>query len=199
MGVEKIIDRINADVNSEIHQIKTKTGEEVLAIASRAEKDADDEYNRILSDGRREIRASVRKILAQASLDARQIIREEREKGISLCFFEAEKSLNYLTGASEYRTILKNLILSGIKELGIDEIVLVSTERDRSLIAPIITDIQDNSLSITLQPECAITMGGVILKSKSGKITLNNTFEARMERLRNDLVFGIARLLHGGE
>ncbi|KQC04339.1 MAG: hypothetical protein APR53_10890 [Methanoculleus sp. SDB] len=197
MSLETIISRIDADTDSEIQSIQSECEKKVRAIVADARKTADAEYARILADGKREIRAAVKKILSQASMDARRIVRVEREAGISHCFMEAEKALTVLVGTSGYRQVLENLIQSGLAELGAEEVSVVCTERDRTLVAALLKDLSGRAPPLTLLSECAIAGGGVILRSKSGKITLNNTFEARMERMQDDLLFGIAKILYG--
>jgi vacuolar-type H+-ATPase subunit E/Vma4 len=197
MSLETIITRIDEDTDSEIRSIQSECDNRIRKIASDGRKTADREYARILADGKREIRAAVKKILSQASMDARRTVRVERESGISHCFMEAENALTALAGTSGYRQILENLIGSGLAELGAEEVFVVCTERDRTLVAALIKDRSGQPPSLTLLSECAIAAGGVILRSKSGKITINNTFEARRERLQDDLLFGVATILYG--
>ncbi|NYT05015.1 MAG: hypothetical protein GKC04_01385 [Methanomicrobiales archaeon] len=195
MGIDSIIERINTHARAEIEHIDADAERQADAIIAAARSEADAAYARILADGRRERRMSVRRILAQASMDARTISREEREKAISLCFAEAEKALTYLAGTGAYRAVVRRLIEGGIEELDSSEVILTCTERDRELIAGICREIGNKNHSLSLQPECAIATGGVILRTKNGKISVNNTFEARMERLRDGLLFGIVGIL----
>ena len=197
MSLETIIKRIDAETDTEIQSIQSECEKRVRKIAADGRKTAEEEYAHILADGKREIRAAVKKILSQASMDARRIVRVERETGISHCFMEAENALTVLTGTSGYRQVLANLIESGLSELDAEEVFVVCTEHDRTLVAALIKERSGQAPPLTLLSECAIAGGGVILRSKSGKITLNNTFEARMERLQDDLLFGIANILYG--
>jgi V/A-type H+-transporting ATPase subunit E len=199
MSADAIIERIRADAEEEARRIRDRAEDEARSIIAAAGREGEEEYSRVLGEGRRETRVLTGRILAQASIDARRLVREEKEKGVASCFAEAEKALHRLAQSGEYRQILKNLIAGGLRELGADEIVLVATERDHDLVAGIITEPGAEAPRITLNPECAITAGGVILRSKSGKVTVNNTFEARMERFQDDLIFSIARILYGRE
>jgi V/A-type H+-transporting ATPase subunit E len=196
MSVDAIVERIRADAEEEARKVRERAEEEASSIIAAASREAEDEYSRVLGEGRRETRMLTSRILAQASIDARRLVREEKERGLAFCFAEAEKALHRLTQSGEYRQVLKNLMTGGVRELGADEIILVATERDHDLVADIITELGAETPRVALKPECAITAGGVILRSKSGKVTVNNTFEARMERFQDDLVFSVARILY---
>lgn len=199
MGIDTIISRIAGEAGEEAGRIKRRAEEEARSVIADAETEGESEYRRIVAEGRREIRSLTRRILAQASIDARRMIREEKEKEIAACFAEAEKCLQRIAQSGEYRALLNHLIAGGIEELGTAEAVVVATERDHDLVAEIIAGLGEGARGVHLNPECAITAGGVILRTRSGSITVNNTFEARIERFRDDLSFEVARILYGRE
>jgi vacuolar-type H+-ATPase subunit E/Vma4 len=197
MGVDIIIRRIDEDTANEVERIRAETAEEVRTIMVQAQREADNAYDKILAEGKQEIRSLTRRIRAEASIEARNLVRTEREAIITRCFDAVVLSLAELTQAPAYEMIMEGLITDGIAELDARDVTVISTERDRELVTAIITKLQSDSMEIALQPECAITTGGVILKSASKFLTVDNTLEARLERFREDLVFGIAQRLYG--
>ncbi len=197
MGVDTIIKRIDDDTVSEVERILDEAAQDAQKIMEEAQREADSAYDRVLAEGKQEIRTLTRRIRAEASIEGRNLVRAEREAIIARCFDAVMDSLAELALTPAYAVVLERLIEEGIAELDTNELTITSTERDRELVTAITTKMQDDALGITLQHECAITRGGVILKSALESLTVDNTFEARLERLREELIFGIARLLFG--
>lgn len=198
MGIETIIAKIKKDADEDVLCIITEAEREVRRILSDADLAADEEFKKIIAEGELEIKANTAGILSQARMDSQQVIREEKERGISICFAEVEKNLSYIKQSPEYKTILKNLVMEGINELDTDEITIISLDNDRESICDLIPELCEKGKIITAGHECAVTIGGVILRSKSGHVTLDNTFEARLKRQKNALMFDASKILYGG-
>jgi len=198
MSVETIITKIKKDADEDVLSIIEEAKGEVRRILADADLAADEEFKKIIAEGELEIKAKTAGILSQARMDSRQVIREEKERGISICFAEVEKNLSYIRQSPEYKTILKNLVMEGINELNADEITLISLDNDHEAICNIISELSETGKKITRGHECAVTIGGVILRSDSGHVTLDNTFEARLKRQKNALMFDASKILYGG-
>jgi len=198
MGIETIIAKIKKDADEDVLCIITEAKGEVRRILADADLAADEEFKKIIAEGELEIKANTAGILSQARMDSQRVIREEKERGISICFAEVEKNLSYIKQFPEYNTILKNLVMGGINELGTDEITIISLDNDREAISNLIPELSEKGKIITAGHECAVTIGGVILRSKSGHVTLDNTFEARLKRQKNALMFDASKILYGG-
>jgi len=198
MGIETIIAKIKKDADEDVLCIITEAKGEVRRILADADLAADEEFKKIIAEGELEIKANTTGILSQERMDSQRVIREEKERGISICFAEVEKNLSYIKQSPEYKTILKNLVMDGINELDTDEITIISLDNDRESICDLIPELCEKGKIITAGHECAVTIGGVILKSKSGHVTLDNTFEARLKRQKNTLMFDASKILYGG-
>lgn len=196
MGMEAIIGRIHADTDAGIERIRDEARRRRTAIMDAAAIEAESEYERTILEGKKMTKVATSRILSRAVMDARRMVREERERGISLCFQEAEKELNYRIQTKEYERILRNLIREGIEDLGVDEGFIIPTERDRSLVRSILSGDPAHCGRFVVNPECVLSSGGVVIRSFDGKITVNNTFEARTRRFRNDLVYTVADVLY---
>jgi vacuolar-type H+-ATPase subunit E/Vma4 len=195
-GVDRIISRISEDADREVDQIRTEAQQEADRILNDGRMAADAEYQRIIEHGEREIREITSQISSQARIVARNNVRTEKEKGIRRCFAEAEKTLQYLTQTKEYERVLHNFIREGIQEIGTRDVSIISTERDRP-IEKILTRFKGPEINPCVSHECAITSGGVIIRSSSGILSIDNTFEARTERMKKHLIFDISKILYG--
>jgi V/A-type H+-transporting ATPase subunit E len=196
MGMEAIIARIKADTDTEVARIRDDAQERSEATLEAARLEAEEVYERTIAGGRRTTKASASRIISQAVMDARRMVREERERGISLCFLEAEKEVNCRVQTPEYGRILQNLIKEGIDDLGADEGIIIPTERDRSLVGSLLSKDPERYGKFVVNPECVLCTGGVVIRSRNGEITINNTFEGRIGRFKKDLVYAVAQILY---
>ncbi|MDT8357703.1 MAG: V-type ATP synthase subunit E family protein [Methanomicrobiaceae archaeon] len=199
MGADQIIARIREDAEAKAAAIRREGEEEADRILRDGEKAAMDEYQRILEHGRGECMEMAARIRSQARLDAKRMVRRAREKGIRRSFQDGEAAFGSLPETDRYPLILATLIEDGTGSMGEGEVHIISNERDRELIRGLLPELSETEVEVCLSHECAITSGGVILVSEDGRISVNNTFEARLERLRSDLVHRVSEILFGRE
>lgn len=211
MGVDKIIAKIKSDANAEVQRIEVETKQEVNKILAEAEKKGKQEHANIIERGKRDIEAISNRIKSGAIMDARRMAMRARDQGISRCFTEAVKSLSDLTmlksprdcnsrrfpicdKTKKYETVLKRLIKDGIEAVDLDEVIIISADGDRAIVKRIVSGM---SSKVLMGKEGIDAIGGVIIKSKSGDVTVNNTFEAILERQKNDLRYEVSKILYG--
>ncbi|GAO14528.1 uncharacterized protein UV8b_04331 [Ustilaginoidea virens] len=131
--------------------------------------------------------------------------RQELLDGI---FQEAEKKL--VEGAKDqarYRKILKGLILEGFYALNEPTLKVQARKQDRDAVDKAIqeaaeeykkamgTDIEAKIDEANPLPEAST--GGVIIVSGNGKIDINNTFETRLELLKDSAAPAVREALFG--
>lgn len=191
MGIDKIIAKIKSDANAEVQRIEVEAKQEVDKILAEADKKGKQEYANIVERGKRDIEAIGNRIKSGARMGARRITMEARGQGISRCFTEAVKSLSDLT--KKYETVLKRLVVDGIEVIGLDEVIIMSAERDHAIVKKVVSSMSDK---VVMGKESIDAIGGVIIKSSSGDVTVNNTFEAILERQKNDLRYGVSKILY---
>ncbi|ATZ61579.2 MAG: V-type ATP synthase subunit E [Methanosarcinales archaeon Met12] len=192
MGIDKIIAKIKSDANAEVQRIEVEAKQEVDKILAEADKKGKQEYANIVERGKRDIEAIGNRIKSGARMGARRITMEARGQGISQCFTEAVKSLN-CDKTKKYETVLKRLVVDGIEVIGLDEVIIMSAERDHAIVKKVVSSMSDK---VVMGKESIDAIGGVIIKSSSGDVTVNNTFEAILERQKNDLRYGVSKILY---
>ncbi|ACS90846.1 MULTISPECIES: V-type ATP synthase subunit E [Thermococcus] len=201
-GARLIIEEINKEAEQKIKYILEEAEQKAEKIKQEAEKKA-----RIKADW------IIRKAQTQAELEKQRIIAnaklEVRRKKLVL----QEELINEVIGAikdrllsipeAEYMEILKDLIVTGIRELGEEKVVLSSNGETLSLLKAHLKEMEESvneklgkDITISLG-EPIETIGGVIVQNLEKTIRIDNTFEARMERLQADLRTKIAKILFG--
>jgi V/A-type H+-transporting ATPase subunit E len=195
MGVETIIERIRNDANAERQQIEAESRSRVDRILMEAQTSAEHASQEIIRQGNREAAKASGRIISEARIKARQNVRTVKDELINQCFVEASGQLEKLASLPEYRQILKALIQEGARELAESDVLIIVNHRDRMLIGDIAGELADLGITITLSEETADTVGGVIVCTRSGGILVNNTFEARLRRLKKELLVDVSGIL----
>ena len=101
----------------------------------------------------------------------------------------------------EYKESLKKIVTEAGVEIGGGELLVLLKETDSSKIKGSIASIEKEitektGVNTTLELEETInTIGGAIVKTKSGEIEVNNTIEARMLRFKKALRSEVAAVL----
>ncbi len=198
MGVEAIIARMRREAAEEAERIRRQAEAEATALLETARAQAEEEQKRILRAGEKEAAQSAKVILANARMDARRTIRGVKEEIIARCFRLAEEALREIPSSPEYPEILRDLIADGIGALGAPVVEICPFEQDRGVVKGIVQGMNHPDLRIEVASVCPIGCGGVILRTPDRRVSVNNTFTARLERERGRLIHECALILFGG-
>ena len=185
MGIEAIISKIEEDSNREAERILSEAKKEVKRKIKEAERKAKDDGDKILLRAEREIENWKKSQIAKIKQQIKKQILNKKEEVITESFDRAKETLKKLSGEG-YRSIIKNLIEIGIRDVGRDCIVAPSRDEDIAVA---------RELGINVSNKRINAIGGVIIKSEDGKITIDNTFEAIIERKKEDIRSEIGKLL----
>ncbi|MFC1714799.1 V-type ATP synthase subunit E [Candidatus Poribacteria bacterium] len=183
---------------------------EILDRASRvAERDlvyAREEAEEIASQQREKMRplAEVegRKTIVDAEMEARRELLEKKEELVSRVFTEAENRLEELRGSKIYMDIVTKLIEEGVASIGGGATVEFG-EKDRdAFTSEAISSIESHmtkALGADLKLEflCVgdLISSGVRVRSKDGRVIIDNSFSNLLKRLREELRGEIAEML----
>ena len=184
MTAEKIIEQIKKDSQKEINRILKDAEEQTTSILKDAKKEAEQNSDKILLNGKRQSENIKKILISKANQDNKREMMKEREEIIEECFTKAHHELSILKG-KEYEKIVKKLIEDGRRKLGGKCSLLVSREADKSIA---------EELGITVDGHVE-TSGGVILKSVDGRVTINHTFDGILEREKAKIRRKVGKLL----
>jgi len=193
--IKKIISKIKEDAEREAEKIKEKARKKEEEILKKAEAEAKSKSDEILNQGKKEAELEKQRILANAKLQAKKIKLDVKEKIIEKSFSLAEEKLKELVSSEEYEKILKDLIREAISTLGREDLEVLCRKEDEKIVKKIIKDLS----GVELAKDNISTIGGVIVRSKDRQVQVDNTFEARLTRMRDDLRIKVAKILFGGK
>ncbi|AEH25237.1 V-type ATP synthase subunit E [Pyrococcus yayanosii] len=201
-GAKLIINEINREAEQKIKYVLEEAEKEAAKIREEARKRAEDRAEWILRKAQTQGEMEKQRVIANAKL-------EVRRKRLALQEELIEEALNAIRDRlanlpkAEYLETIKGLLKASIEELGEEKVRVSSNEETLKLIAENIDEIKaflreslGREVSLELGEKIE-TIGGVVVENQDGSVRVDNTFEARMERMIGELRATIARILFG--
>jgi V/A-type H+-transporting ATPase subunit E len=149
------------------------------------------EYDQIISNGKKEADKIEKQIIGGADLEARNKQLMTVEESIDKVFTKAVEKITTADRSGEYSNLIKSLLDESTKNLGTTEIIISTNSKDKEIVQSFLSQYPGAELS----SETFDCLGGVKVKSKQGAMTFDNTLDAKIERLkpliRNATQFGV--------
>src|SRR2546427_11152403 len=174
---------------------------------------AEEKSKQILEESRAQVQRDANDILSRASLEAENIRRsvlssriranrlrilEEKNKIVQSVLKSVEQRLSDIARTDKFESTLKRLVLEAVEAVGTDNAVVKIGFRNAEK-----KSLQSLGQSLPkgtklLADETAIDeLGGGIASDPEGKMSFNNSFKARIERLDNQLLTTISSTIFG--
>jgi V/A-type H+/Na+-transporting ATPase subunit E len=189
--LEKVSGEFEAEVTADLEGGRAET----LARIESARKEAKEAVSKILETGVKQAESTRRQIIGAAELAARNTQLKSMEKATNEVFDLATKEISDSSGPS-YEKSIAGLIREGIGVIG-QKAKVESSSKDKKVVASAIKKLEGGQTKLTLDEEPLETMGGVVLSTPDGSVKFDNTFEARLERMRPILRKDVAAILTG--
>ena len=197
--VEKIIHRIEEDTEAKAKALTKEAEGKARATISEAEGKAAETRSGIVGRGEREAEQERQRILANAKLRERKAKLDAKEAVIKEAFSLAEEKLKEAASGKEYQAVLKNLLQEAVASLGSGTLVVMGRKEDAKHLKEILPAVAKGSgVAMKLSSETINAAGGVVVKTEDGRVEVNNTFETRLARLRDDLRPAVSKILFEG-
>lgn len=196
MSLEKILERIQQDAQSEVDKIKGRASASANEMLKKAQAEAESLKNEALEDAKDEAKLRKERIEATARLDLRKALLAEKQNAIDAAFQAAIDALVNMEDA-EYKKIIKDMILPNV-QTGDEEIIL--SERDKARLGSNFAQEINRQLAkdgkkgnLTIAKDTYSMVGGFVLRR--GQIELNSSFESLLKSSRNELESEVSKIL----
>jgi V/A-type H+-transporting ATPase subunit E len=140
----------------------------------------EEEYEKILSDGKKEADKIEKQIVGSADLEARNksllIVQESADKVLE----KAKEKIANMERNSEYSNLITKLLTEATSALDTNDVIVFTNSKDKDVVQSAVSNISGAELSNDLI-DC---MGGVKVTSKDGSMSFDNTIDARIELLK---------------
>ena len=181
----------NSSLQQAIDKIVEKTEKEILLDLKNSVSDSkqtlDDslsklerEYDKIISDGKKEADKVEKQIVGSSELDVRNKQLLLLEEGVTKVFSKALDQIANTERGGDYSNLIKTLLDEATKILGTTEVIVFTNTKDKDVVQSALSKFSGAELS----SDTIDCIGGIIIKSKNGTMTFDNTIDARIERLK---------------
>ena len=189
--LQKVAEEFESEVLSDLESGRAET----LAKVEAVRKEATAAVAKILETSEKQAESVKRQIMGAAELETRNAQLRSLEKAVNEAFELAAKQVSSASGASQEKAVL-GLIQEGVDVIGLRATVRCAS-KDRRAVAAAIKKLGSKA-KISFDEKPIETMGGVVLTTPDGSVKFDNTFEARLERMRPSLRKEVAAILTGG-
>jgi len=207
-GVEKIIAQIEKTAEEKAAAILDEARARAEALLTEARAQASEQERSALARGAQEARRESQRILAEARIQARRARVQAQEDSVRQAFEQARQMLQNLadsgqSGGVSYHAVLKGLIAESIASTDTAELEVQVRQADHALVtAELLGAVAaecGRSVAVTLSPVALATAGGAVVRSRDGRVRVDNTFEARTARFMDAIRTRVAKELFAGE
>ena len=174
--VEKILQNTEQQIVSSLKEA-LKSSQSILA---NSQVSLEQEYDKILAEGKKEAEKLEKQIVGNADLDSRNKQLLLVEESIEKVFEKAIKKLQDTDRNNEYSKLISTLLQESINAIGTSDIIVQTNSKDKSVVQSLLSKFPGATLSSDLI-EC---LGGIKVQSKDGTMKFDNTIDARLDRLK---------------
>jgi vacuolar-type H+-ATPase subunit E/Vma4 len=172
---EAVIAKVKLDAQNIIREAEEKAQDEIEKAKKQREVRFEEEKGKILGEAEEE----AARILAQATIKARQQLSSAKADTIAKIIDGARKELSRISSDESY---FLNLIREATEALGVDKARIYVSPKDVSTVRKFLKADKELSGKIVEVRESKC-LGGVIAEDAEGKLSIDNTYETRLEML----------------
>jgi V/A-type H+-transporting ATPase subunit E len=174
-----------------VEKIIHNTEEQILSSLKEALKSSHDalsnshvlleqEYDKIISEGKKEAEKLEKQIIGNADLDSRNKQLVLIEESIEKVFDKAIKKIQDADRNSDYSKLISSMLEESIRIIGTPNIVIQTNSKDKPVVQLLLSKFPGSTLS----EDVIDCLGGIKVQSKDGTMKFDNTIDARLERLK---------------
>ncbi len=182
---------LNSSLQQAIDKILNKTEEEILLDLKNSGSDSkqtlddslsklEQEYDKIISDGKKEADKVEKQIIGSSELDVRNKQLLLLEEGVTKVFSKALDQIANTDRSGDYSNLINTLLDEATKILGTTKVIVFTNTKDKDVVQSALSKFSGSELS----SDTIDCLGGILIKSKDGTMTFDNTIDARIERLK---------------
>jgi len=197
---EALAAEVLADAQKKADRTLKRAEREAKKIVSEATAKAGAERDQLLSSANEEAEKAKARALATIPLEVRRLELAAKEDVISGVM---DSALARLRQSPTPRGALTALALAGVDASPEDDLIIQVKEADRATVsqdflvevAAQAANSGGRKVMLQLDEDPADIAGGVIVRSRSGRTVFDNSFEARLARVRENLRLELAKIL----
>ncbi len=199
-GIENIVKIIDSKTEEKVESILDEAELQKKDILDDAKQKSDGIHQSMIQKAEAESKAELARQEAGAKLRAKYKVLEAKEGLMREVLDTAEENVKKRAMSKDYGSILTRLAVAGGVALDTDAMELVlpkghEKEVVAADIAKAISSELGRKVSVKISKDTVRSAGGVIVRTADGAKWVDNTFEARIERLEKKVRDEVASIL----
>ena len=174
--IDKILTQTEKDVLSNIHSALSESNKTLDDSIPKLER----EYDKIISDGKKEADKIEKQLIGSSDLEARNNKLLVLEKAVDDVFTKAIEQISNTNRNDDYSKLITTLLDESTKILGTTKVVIYTNSKDKNVVQSLLSKYPGAELS----SESITCLGGITVKSKDGAMKFDNTLDARIQRMK---------------
>ena len=179
-ALESTIDQVLDRNSSEFSQSLKNSLEDAQKTLSDSLPMLEEEYEKIMSDGKKEADKIAKQIVGSADLATRNkallLVQESADKVLE----KAKEKIQNMDRNSEYSNLITKLLTEATQALNTSDVIVYTNTKDKEVVQSAVSSISGAEMS----NDAIDCMGGVKVTSKDGSMSFDNTIDARIELLK---------------
>ncbi len=178
--LESTIDKILNQTEIENLSSLKKSFEESLEILTKSQSSLEEDYDRIIDEGKKEAEKIEKQIIGSSDLESRNKQILLVEDSIKKVLEKAIEKISSSTRNDNYPKLMESLLEESINALGTSDVIISTNSKDKEVVQRLLSKFSGAKLS----SDSIDCLGGVEVKSKDGSMTFNNTIDSRIDRIK---------------
>jgi len=194
-SVDRIVSQIREDGEKERRSILEKAAQTASEIIQKAEKNRDENSVKIMKEARDKGELARKRLLSSVKIEIKRARLKAREEVVSRVGAMIDEALGKARKDADYPAILTGLVLEAVRKLRGDSFIVHVDRRDiATLKEKVFPEVRKRmeaesrriaSLeAVELEKDSS---GGARVGVPDGKVIFDNTFEARLYRMRDEI------------
>jgi V/A-type H+-transporting ATPase subunit E len=188
---EKTLSKVSEEFLSEVYSDIKNASQELLEITEKEMRDVKESFTKIIESAQKQAESLKRQIIGSAEIEARNYQLRVLEDAVVAVINSALERLQKIE-QERYEEALSKMLHEAYETIG-KECIVYCNKKDRSLVSSLVKKLKLGKISVS--PEHIDTAGGIVVESKDRTIRFDNTVEARIERMKQELRKEISSIL----
>lgn len=178
--LESTIDKILNQTEIENLSSLKKSFEESLEILTKSQSSLEEDYDRIIDEGKKEAEKIEKQLIGSSDLESRNKQILLVEDSIKKVFEKAIEKISSSIHNDNYPKLMESLLEESINALGTSDVIISTNSKDKEVVQGLLSKFSGAELS-TDSIDC---LGGVEVKSMDGSMTFTNTIDSKIDRMK---------------
>jgi len=178
--LESTIDKILNQTEIENLSSLKKSFEESLEILTKSQSSLEEDYDRIIDEGKKEAEKIEKQLIGSSDLESRNKQILLVEDSIKKVFEKAIEKISSSIHNDNYPKLMESLLEESINALGTSDVIISTNSKDKEVVQGLLSKFSGAELS-TDSIDC---LGGVEVKSKDGSMMFTNTIDSKIDRMK---------------